>query len=63
MQKKHSQGLLSQTRISSRADKAEFARRCFLLGELLQLEGISEGAKEQVLSDMFCQSKIVIGIQ
>ena len=61
MQKKPSQDLqLTQT--SSKEDKAEFARRCFLLSELLQLD-ISEEAKDNALASMWRQSEAVIGIQ
>ena len=61
MQKTPSQDL-RQTPISSKEDKAEFAKRCYLLGELLKAD-IPEEAKTDLLASMWRQSEIVLGIQ
>lgn len=51
----------SQKTVSSKEDKAEFARRCLLLGDIYH--EIPEDKIDDLLASMFAQSEIIIGIQ
>ena len=49
--------------ISSSSDKAEFSKRCFLLGDLIKHDDLPSRVLDDILASMWVQSEAVLGIQ